>query len=107
MVEIVKFLPNAMIDYPGKLSAMIFLNKCNYRCLGCQSYEVVNGNPICGEDQVMRFVDGRKGWVDGIIISGGEPTMHGDLGRFISEFKKRGLAVKLDTMEATLKFFRN
>lgn len=97
MVEIARFLPSALIDYPGNLACMVFLNKCNYRCPGCHSYDVVNGKANIQEQDIVRFIEGRKGWIDGIVISGGEPTLHADLPRLLGEFKRRGLAVKLDT----------
>ena len=100
MVEIKgleKFSPR---DYPGTISATVFLGSCNFRCPYCHNKELVldpEGLPNFPMDYVMNFLDSRKDWLEGICVTGGEPLLHRDLGDFLSVLKTRGLSVKLDT----------
>jgi len=89
-----------LLDYPGKIASIIFLAGCNFRCPYCQNPSLVNGYnelPTIPESDVLEFLRGRRKWLDGVCITGGEPTLHKDLPSFIAEVKKEGLLVKLDT----------
>ena len=91
-----------LIDYPGKVAATVFLIGCNFRCPYCHnpelvSPELVEGQPQIKESDFFKFLDERKGFLDGVCITGGEPTIHPDLLIFIQKIKKRGFSVKLDT----------
>lgn len=89
-----------LLDYPGKIASIIFLAGCSFRCPYCQNPSLVNGHeelPTIPEEEVIEFLRGRRKWLDGVCISGGEPTLHKDLPRFIAEVRKEGLLVKLDT----------
>ena len=89
-----------LLDYPGKIASIIFLAGCNFRCPYCQNPSLVNGYeelPTIPEREIIGFLRGRLKWLDGVCITGGEPTLHKDLPRFISKVKKDGLLVKLDT----------
>jgi len=91
-----------LIDYPGKVAATVFLIGCNFRCPYCHnpelvSPELVEGQPQIKESDFFKFLDERKGFLDGVCITGGEPTIHSDLPKFIQNIKKRGFLVKLDT----------
>ena len=94
-------LKNSMIDYPGKLSCGIFLSGCNFDCPYCHNPDLVNGSS--GRDaefdpgHVYRFIQNRKGFLDGVVISGGEPTLQDDLFDLCRHIKNMGYPVKLDT----------
>lgn len=88
----------SLIDYPNNVSIVFFTVGCNLRCPFCHNPELVFDSPIkFGNEQALQFIDDRKDLVNSIVITGGEPTLHEDLPSFISEVKKRGLKVKLDT----------
>ena len=91
-----------LIDYPGKVAATIFLVGCDFRCPYCHNAELVDPEKIKDQSQIkesdfFKFLDERIGLLDGVCISGGEPTSHADLSKFIQNIKKRGFLVKLDT----------
>jgi pyruvate formate lyase activating enzyme len=88
-----------LIDYPKKVACTIFTFGCNFRCKYCHNPELVfnNGTPEIPEEEILKFLDERKDFLDGICITGGEPTLHKDLPEFIFKIKKFGLLVKLDT----------
>ncbi|MEI8339603.1 MAG: anaerobic ribonucleoside-triphosphate reductase activating protein [bacterium] len=90
-----------LIDYPGKIACVVFTIGCNMRCGFCYNTKLVNPtHPIEEHMSVadfFKFLDKRKGLLDAVTVSGGEPTLHKDLGEFIAEIKKRGFLVKLDT----------
>jgi pyruvate formate lyase activating enzyme len=94
-------IKNSMIDYPGKLSCGIFLSGCNFDCPYCHNPELVGGCALRAgnfdPDSVYRFIETRKGFLDGIVISGGEPTLQTDLHKLCRDIKKMGYPVKLDT----------
>lgn len=92
----------SLIDYPGKISCVVFLNKCNMRCPYCHNPELVLDNyekefPDIGVEEFMEFLDKKRKWIDGVCITGGEPTLHSGLLEFTKMIKKKGLLVKLDT----------
>lgn len=90
----------SLIDYPGKVAAVIFTQGCNYRCPFCHNPELVlpeRFNPQINIDDVMAFLMQRRGQLQGIVITGGEPTIHSDLKDFIRRIKDLGFLVKLDT----------
>ena len=90
----------SMIDYEGNLAAIIFTQGCNFRCPYCHNPELVNPEkyqtPIPVDD-VFSFLKKRIGKLDAVVITGGEPTLHLDLHKFISKIKGLGFLVKLDT----------
>lgn len=93
-----------MLDFPGRTACIIFTPGCNIRCKFCHNPEFVlpellskiKDNFIKPE-AVFHFLDKRKGLLDGVVVSGGEPTMMPDVFQFIRQIKERGFAVKLDT----------
>lgn len=89
---------SSFIDYPGKISAVIFTGGCNFRCGYCHNPELVQnlGDEI-SEKYIFDFLDQRKKYLDGICVSGGEPTLQKDLVQFIKALKDRDYLVKLDT----------
>ena len=88
-----------LVDFPGKVACTVFLSGCNYRCPFCHNSELFLGKPqtIMSEDDLIRFLDGRQGLLDGVCVSGGEPTLHKDLPQLLRRIKELGYAVKLDT----------
>lgn len=90
-----------LIDYPKKIATTVFLAGCNFRCPFCHNPELVFplgvGSGSISEKDFFYFLDSRKGRLDGVCITGGEPTLQKDLLHFIHKIKKRGFLVKLDT----------
>jgi pyruvate formate lyase activating enzyme len=94
------FQPFSLSEYPGRISAVVFCQGCNFRCPYCHNPELVDPErfaPAWPEDRVMNELSSRRGKVQGVVITGGEPTLHQDLERFIREVRGLGFAVKLDT----------
>ena len=90
----------SLIDYPGLICAIIFLQGCNFRCSYCHNPELVEPQlfqPCIKENEVLEFLETRKGKLDAVTITGGEPTIQDGLALFIKQIKKMGFAVKLDT----------
>ncbi len=91
-----------LIDYPGKVACTVFLAGCNFRCPWCYSSELVlpekiKKQPRISEKEFFRFLRGKKGLLDGVVLCGGEPTLNNDLPEFIKKIKGLGFLVKLDT----------
>ena len=89
-----------LIDFPGKISCTVFLGGCNMRCGYCYNSALVlnhNSMPAIGKSEFLEFLEKRKKFLDGVCITGGEPTMHKDLPELCSAIKKLGFDVKLDT----------
>ncbi len=99
-VDIRGIQKTTLIDYPGKIAATIFFNKCNFRCPFCHNPELAldqdKNNPI-NPEEIIEDLEKRKKWLDGVCLTGGEPTMHKGLEEFIKNIKKHGFLVKLDT----------
>ncbi len=93
-----------LIDYPGKIGATVFTVGCNFRCSFCHNPELVlssqfmvSPNDDTLEREFFEFLKTRQGKLDGVCITGGEPTLQPDLIEFIAKIKKMGFAVKLDS----------
>lgn len=77
----------SMVDYPGKLAATVFTGGCNLRCPFCHNALLVTRleeSPILTEDEVMDFLKKRRGLLDGVVLSGGEPLMHPGAADFLA-----------------------
>jgi pyruvate formate lyase activating enzyme len=91
----------SLVDYPGKLSCVLFTGGCNFRCPYCQNpylviYEMTQ--PKISEREVFAFLESRKRKLDAVVISGGEPTLRGGaVAKFAEKVKDMGYLVKLDT----------
>lgn len=89
-----------LIDFPGKVACTLFLPKCNFRCPFCYNKQLVFDNDTgikINEKQALDFLKERKGFLDGVCITGGEPTLNKDLPSFLEKTKALGLLSKLDT----------
>ncbi|MDY0287785.1 MAG: anaerobic ribonucleoside-triphosphate reductase activating protein [Sphaerochaeta sp.] len=89
-----------LLDYPGVVACTVFLGGCNFRCPFCHNPDLVSGpfpEPFITEEEFFLFLEERKGFLDGVCITGGEPMANPDLEPFIREIRARGLLVKLDT----------
>jgi len=92
------FQKASLLDYPGEISVIIWTVGCNFNCPFCYNIDLVKENAdIISEDEILSFLKKRKGLVDGLVISGGEPLMHKDLDVFIKKVKKIGYKIKIDT----------
>ena len=90
----------SLIDYPGLMSAVVFTRGCNFRCPFCHNNELVLPElyPDClSHEDIFSFLRSRIGKLQGVVITGGEPTLHGGLARFCRQVKAFGFKVKLDT----------
>lgn len=99
-MKIKGFIKTTFIEYPGKIASMIFLPGCNFRCLFCFNPELIlESDKIedVDEKEVFDFLEKQKKWIDAVVISGGEPTLHKDLIDFIIKIKKLGLLVRIYT----------
>lgn len=89
-----------LLDYPGKTACTVFTGGCNFRCPFCQNTPLVlrpGQEPDIGEDAFFDFLKKRQGLLDGVVVSGGEPTLQPDLADFLARIRELGYAVKLDT----------
>ena len=91
-----------LIDYPGKVAATLFTLGCNFRCPFCQNPELIDPQKIKKQPQIKEeaffdFLKSRRGLLDGICLTGGEPMIQPDLIDFIKKIKEQGFLVKLDT----------
>lgn len=96
------FVKQSLIDYPGKIAAVVFTQGCNFRCGYCHNPQLVLpelfcDNPGCSDTVVLDYLSKHKVWLDGVVVTGGEPTIQKDLSGFLEAVKKMGMAVKLDT----------
>jgi pyruvate formate lyase activating enzyme len=90
----------SFIDYPGKISVVLFSRGCNFRCFYCHNPELVYPELYDKEisfDEAFEFLLTRKGKIDAVVFSGGEPTIHNDIFECLNIVKKEGFLLKLDT----------
>ncbi|MFA5080006.1 MAG: anaerobic ribonucleoside-triphosphate reductase activating protein [Candidatus Paceibacterota bacterium] len=91
-----------LIDYPGKLSCIVFLSGCNFRCPFCYSSELVlpekiKQHPELSEEKILEYLESRIGMLEGVVLCGGEPTLNFELDDFCSKLKAMGYFIKLDS----------
>jgi pyruvate formate lyase activating enzyme len=101
-MKIAHLLPTTLIEYPGKVAALVYTPGCDFRCPFCHNAELVLPEKIPSlqlipETELFYFLRERGNFLDALSITGGEPTLHDDLPRFIERVKQMGLLVKLDT----------
>ncbi|MDD5590081.1 MAG: anaerobic ribonucleoside-triphosphate reductase activating protein [Candidatus Portnoybacteria bacterium] len=91
-----------LIDFPGHIAATVFTVGCNFSCPFCHNPELVDGvrikeQPLLSEDDFFNFLKLKQGLLEGVCITGGEPTIHPDLLHFIDKIKRMDFKIKLDT----------
>ncbi|MDR0923150.1 MAG: anaerobic ribonucleoside-triphosphate reductase activating protein [Hungatella sp.] len=88
-----------LLDFPGHVAATIFLGGCNFRCPFCHNSELIGSEAesIFSEEEILGFLNKRKGILEGVCITGGEPTLAEDLEPFIRKIRDLGYLIKLDT----------
>ncbi len=92
----------SLVDYPGKITTVLFTQGCNLRCPFCQNPSLVlpelfNRNASYPEKEIIEFLSARKGLLDALTVTGGEPLLQSELPKFLSQVKKLGFFIKLDT----------
>ncbi|HKL78893.1 MAG TPA: anaerobic ribonucleoside-triphosphate reductase activating protein [Mobilitalea sp.] len=99
-MQIHGFNKSTLLDYPKHLAATIFVGGCNMRCPFCHNASLVlaaNTQPVIPEEEVLSYLAKRINILEGICITGGEPTLYPELHEFISKIKALGYKIKLDT----------
>lgn len=98
-MNIAGYRPNSFVDFPGNISAVVFLGNCNFNCWYCHNKHMLNKKPLYSTEQILDKIAINKDFLDAVVVSGGEPTTEKaeDLVKFILNIKKLGLKVKFDT----------
>ena len=101
-MKIAGLIKSSLIDYPGKIAAVVFTQGCNFRCGFCHNPDLISaafpkGTKQYEEDEIFTFLEKRMGKLDGVVITGGEPLFQPDLEQLITKIKQLGFLVKLDT----------
>lgn len=88
-----------LLDFPGRVACTVFLGGCNLRCPYCHNYELVTMSvpPVMSDEDLSAFLEKRRGLLDGVAVTGGEPCLRKDLPAFLQRIKDLGYPVKLDT----------
>lgn len=88
-----------LLDYPGKVACTVFLQGCNFRCPFCHNSDLLPGQGefLMEDAELLAFLEKRKGLLDGVCVTGGEPTLQPQLLQLLKNIKDLGYAVKLDT----------
>ena len=89
----------SLIDYPNKVASVLFTPGCNLRCGFCHNWRIAVDPkpPFLQEAVALKILESRKKYVDAVVITGGEPTMHKELPKFLAKLKMRSFQIKLDT----------
>jgi pyruvate formate lyase activating enzyme len=99
-MEIKGFIGVSLVDWDGKVASVMFLPGCNLRCPFCYNTKLVLQPAQLSTiqpEKIWKYLTENKNWVDGVVITGGEPTVHEDLPALCQEIKKLGFSIKLDT----------
>ena len=88
-----------LLDYPGKVACTVFFGGCDMRCPFCHNAELIDGSapPVMDERELLDFLKGRKGLLDGVAFTGGEPLLQRELPDLAAKIREMGFSVKLDT----------
>ena len=88
-----------LLDFPGRVACTVFLGGCDLRCPFCHNFELVDGSapPLMDEGELLAFLQKRRGLLDGVAVTGGEPCLRPDLPELLRRIRALGYAVKLDT----------
>ena len=86
-----------LLDFPDRVACTVFLPGCNFRCPFCHNSPLLRGVDELSEEELFAYLKKRKGLLDGVAVTGGEPLLQPDLEEFLGKIKALGLGVKLDT----------
>ncbi len=88
-----------LLDFPGRVACTVFLGGCDFRCPFCHNFELIDGTaqPVMDDAALLSFLEKRKGLLDGVAFTGGEPCLHKDLPELMKKIRDMGFGVKLDT----------
>jgi len=89
----------SLIDFPNRIASVLFTPGCNLRCPYCYNWRIVVDPkpPFLQEETAFKILESRKKYVDAVVVTGGEPTMHKEIPKFLRKLEERGFAIKLDT----------
>lgn len=89
----------SLIDFPDRIATVLFTPGCNLRCPFCHNWRIVvePKPPFLREGTVLKILENRRKFVDAVVITGGEPTIHKEIPKFLKKLKEKGFTVKLDT----------
>jgi pyruvate formate lyase activating enzyme len=99
-VSVKDYLPASMLDWEGKVASVLFVSGCNFACPFCHNPDLVKSPSTLKSasfNDIKEYLIDKQGWIDGVVITGGEPTLAPDLKEIIDEIRSLGLPVKLDT----------
>lgn len=111
-MKIAGYLRTSLIEWSGKITSVIFVPGCNFRCPFCHNRDLVDPQrikdlPEFKEEEVLADLAKRKKWIDGVVITGGEPTLQPDLAKFLSKVKKMGFLTMVETNGSNPEVIRN
>lgn len=88
-----------LLDFPGHVACTVFLGGCDFRCPFCHNYELIDGSaqPVMDADELLAFLSKRRGLLDGVAVTGGEPCLHPQLPELLEAIRALGFSTKLDT----------
>lgn len=88
-----------LLDYPGKVACTVFFGGCDFRCPFCHNWELLDGSTpaVTDSDGLLRFLKSRKGLLEGVAVTGGEPLLRKELPELLGQIRELGYPVKLDT----------
>ena len=99
-MKICGFIGTTLIDFPGRIAAAVFLEGCNFRCPFCHNPSLVvdtEGNRVIPRNEILAKLGRRRGFLDGVMVSGGEPLIHAELTDFLEALRTSGMQIKIDT----------
>jgi pyruvate formate lyase activating enzyme len=93
------FQGTSLIDYPGRVASIVFVGGCNFRCRFCYNRDLVSADaiPDIDAEEIFRELKHRRGFIDGVVITGGEPTLNHGIIDFLCAVKRLGVDAKIDT----------
>lgn len=88
-----------LLDYPGKVACTVFFGGCNFRCPFCHNWELLDGSypPQMTEEALLSFLEKRRGMLEGVCVTGGEPLMNGGVIALLEKIRALGYSIKIDT----------
>lgn len=88
-----------LLDFPGRVACTVFLGGCDFRCPFCHNFDLAAGKetPVSDEESFFRFLEGRRGLLDGVAVTGGEPLLNPGIFAFLTRVREAGFSTKVDT----------